>query len=72
MIATVLISLSNRRHDRSQTWQSQRAKAAPKPRAIPDAGTVGDWLWGQGERGVEGLGQVNQKPIPGVLEAEGE
>jgi len=41
-------------------------------RAVPDAGTVGDWLRRQGERGVEGLERVNQELIQGALEQEGE
>jgi hypothetical protein len=41
-------------------------------RAVPDAGTVGDWLRRQGERGVEGLGWVNRELLQGVLEEEGE
>jgi DDE family transposase len=41
-------------------------------RAVPDAGTVGDWLRRQGERGVEGLERVNRELIQGTLEAEGE
>jgi hypothetical protein len=41
-------------------------------RAVPDAGTVGDWLRRQGERGVEGLERVNRELIQGVLEQEGE
>ena len=39
--------------------------------AVPDAGTVGDWLRRQGERGVEGLERVNQELIQGALEEEG-
>jgi len=41
-------------------------------RAVPDAGTVGDWLRRQGERGVEGLERVNQELIQGTLEQEAE
>jgi len=41
-------------------------------RGLPDAGTVGDWLRRQGERGVAGLGRVNRELIQGVLEQEGE
>ena len=40
--------------------------------AVPDAGTVGDWLRRQGERGVEGLERVNRELIQGTLEQEGE
>jgi hypothetical protein len=40
--------------------------------AVPDAGTVGDWLRRQGERGVAGLERVNHGLIQGVLEEEGE
>ena len=41
-------------------------------RAVPDAGTAGDWLRRQGERGVEGLERVNRELIQGALEEEGE
>jgi len=41
-------------------------------RAVPDAGTVGDWLRRQGGRGVEGLERVNGELIQGALAAEGE
>jgi hypothetical protein len=41
-------------------------------RAVPDAGTVGDWLRRQGARGVEGLERVNRELIQGALEEEGE
>jgi hypothetical protein len=41
-------------------------------RAVPDAGTVGDWLRRQGEEGVEGLERVNRELIHGTLEEEGE
>ncbi len=41
-------------------------------RAVPDAGTVGDWLRRQGERGVEGLEGVNGELIQSALEEEGE
>lgn len=41
-------------------------------RGVPDAGTVGDWLRRQGERGVAGLERVNRELIQGVLEQEGE
>jgi len=41
-------------------------------RAVPDAGTVGDWLRRQGERGVAGLERVNRELIQGALEQEGE
>ena len=40
-------------------------------RALPDAGTVGDWLRRQGERGVAGMERVNRELIQGALEAEG-
>jgi len=40
--------------------------------AVPDAGTVGDWLRRQGERGVAGMERVNQALIQGALEEEGE
>jgi len=41
-------------------------------RAVPDAGTVGDWLRRQGEQGVAGLEQVNRELIQDALEQEGE
>ena len=41
-------------------------------RAVPDAGTVGDWLRRQGEAGVAGLEQVNRPLIQKALEQEGE
>ncbi len=41
-------------------------------RAVPDAGTVGDWLRRQGEEGVAGLEQVNRELIQAALEQEGE
>lgn len=41
-------------------------------RAVPDAGTVGDWLRRQGKSGVEGLERVNRELIRPVLESEGE
>jgi len=41
-------------------------------RAVPDAGTVGDWLRRQGQGGAEGLGRVNRELIQGTLEQEGE
>ena len=41
-------------------------------RAVPDAGTVGDWLRRQGERGVAGMERVNRELIQGALEEEGE
>ena len=41
-------------------------------RAVPDAGTVGDWLRRQGEEGVAGLERVNRELIQKALEAEGE
>ena len=40
--------------------------------AVPDAGTVGDWLRRQGEGGVAGLEGVNRELIPKALEQEGE
>lgn len=40
--------------------------------AVPDAGTVGDWLRRQGEAGAEALQEVNQKLVRPCLEAEGE
>jgi hypothetical protein len=40
--------------------------------AVPDAGTVGDWLRRQGEAGVAGLERVNQELIQGALAEEGE
>jgi len=40
--------------------------------AVPDAGTVGDWLRRQGQQGVAGLERVNQELIQGALEEEGE
>jgi hypothetical protein len=41
-------------------------------RAVPDAGTVGDWLRRQGERGGASLEQVNREVIQSALEQEGE
>jgi hypothetical protein len=41
-------------------------------RAVPDAGTVGDWLRRQGADGVAGLERVNQELMHGTLEEEGE
>jgi len=41
-------------------------------RAVPDAGTVGDWLRRQGEGGVEGMEGVNRELIQKALEQEGE
>jgi hypothetical protein len=41
-------------------------------RAVPDAGTVGDWLRRQGEAGVTGLARVNRELIQGALQEEGE
>ncbi|HEY9072732.1 MAG TPA: IS1380 family transposase, partial [Desulfobaccales bacterium] len=41
-------------------------------RAVPDAGTVGDWLRRQGERGVAGMERVNRELIQGALAEEGE
>jgi hypothetical protein len=40
--------------------------------AVPDAGTVGDWLRRQGEAGAGALEEVNQKLVRPCLEAEGE
>ena len=40
--------------------------------AVPDAGTVGDWLRRQGEEGVVGLERVNRELIPKALKEEGE
>jgi hypothetical protein len=40
--------------------------------AVPDAGTVGDWLRRQGEGGVAGMQGVNRELIRGALEQEGE
>jgi hypothetical protein len=40
--------------------------------AVPDAGTVGDWLRRQGEDGAAGLERVNPELIPRALEQEGE
>lgn len=41
-------------------------------RAVPDAGTVGDWLRRQGAGGVAGLERVNRELLQGALEEEGE
>ncbi|MGA3328211.1 MAG: IS1380 family transposase [Terriglobia bacterium] len=41
-------------------------------RAVPDAGTVGDWLRRQGADGGAGLERVNQELMRGALEEEGE
>jgi hypothetical protein len=38
--------------------------------AVPDAGTVGDWLRRQGERGVEGVNRVSQRLARRALESE--
>jgi Transposase DDE domain group 1 len=38
--------------------------------AVPDAGTVADWLRRQGERGVEGINRVSQRLARRCLEAE--
>lgn len=38
--------------------------------AVPDAGTVGDWLRRQGEGGVEGINRVSQRLARRCLEAE--
>lgn len=40
--------------------------------AVPDAGTVGDWLRRQGEKGVEGINQVSRRLAQRGLEGEGE
>jgi hypothetical protein len=40
--------------------------------AVPDAGTVGDWLRRQGEGGVVGFGRVYRELIQKALEQEGE
>jgi DDE family transposase len=40
--------------------------------AVPDAGTVGDWLRRQGEAGAEAMQQANQKVIAGCLAPESE
>jgi hypothetical protein len=40
--------------------------------AVPDAGTVGDWLRRQGEAGAEAMQQANQKLIAACLEQEPE
>lgn len=40
--------------------------------AVPDAGTVGDWLRRQGEAGAEAMQQVNHKLIAACLEREPE
>ena len=40
--------------------------------AVPDAGTVGDWLRRQGEGGVANLDRVNRELMQGALEQEGE
>lgn len=40
--------------------------------AVPDAGTVGDWLRRQGEAGAEALEEVNQRLVRPCLEAEDE
>jgi len=41
-------------------------------RAVPDAGTVGDWLRRQGESGVAGMERVNRELMQATLQAEGE
>jgi len=41
-------------------------------RAVPDAGTVADWLRRQGQDGVAGMERVNRELIQGALEQEGE
>jgi hypothetical protein len=40
--------------------------------AVPDAGTVGDWLRRQGEEGVAGMEGVNRELVQSALEQEGE
>ena len=40
--------------------------------AVPDAGTVGDWLRRQGEKGVEGINRVSRRLAQRGLEGEGE
>jgi hypothetical protein len=40
--------------------------------AVPDAGTVGDWLRRQGEAGAGALQEVNQQLVRPCLEGEGE
>lgn len=40
--------------------------------AVPDAGTVGDWLRRQGEKGVEGINRVSRRLAQRRLEGEGE
>jgi hypothetical protein len=41
-------------------------------RAVPDTGTMGDWLRRQGEEGVAGLEHVNREMIQKAPEQEGE
>lgn len=41
-------------------------------REVPDAGTVGDWLRKQGQKGVEGINTVNRQLIGRCLQQEGE
>ncbi len=36
--------------------------------AVPDAGTVGDWLRRQGEKGAEALGEISRKLVAPCLE----
>src|SRR6202158_2590675 len=40
--------------------------------AVPDAGTMGDWLRRQGQAGAEAMQQVNEKVIEGSLAPESE
>jgi hypothetical protein len=39
-------------------------------KAVPDAGTVGDWLRRQGKRGVKGIDRVNRRLARRALESE--
>jgi hypothetical protein len=39
-------------------------------KAVPDAGTVGDWLRRQGKRGVEGIDRVSRRLARRALESE--
>jgi hypothetical protein len=40
--------------------------------AVPDAGTVGDWLRRQGEAGAQGIERVSQSLVAAALQDEGE
>jgi len=40
--------------------------------AVPDAGTVGDWLRRQGKAGAEGVQEVSRRLVEKCLQAEGE